>query len=578
MTDGAEFSEDIKQPEIKEEVAQELKEVNDAALRPAEKIEIEMNHEPAEKLQEAVKEVVDAVPTLEAPPVITLEGAGAEGKVTITEAVEPAAIIDSNDGAGIVEAAEKIDPVSIIDTNDGAGTVRAEDTIDPAMIIDTNDGTSTVGIIDTNDRAGIVEAAEKIDPVSIIDSNDGTSREAIGTWPTPENPADPAGDQSHIPPTPSDGTGSVNPNDPTSGVSGVGGSRTATDVRPETVGSHPAELSGFEEGDNSGTNTFSGDGTVTPTDFADRVFEIDSLDQDNSELAQEITKETLPAEQSPGTVADPEPNTYVLETDETIISTADGPLQSKIGLEPVTSQSTDGGIAKIVGNVGNPGSPLPLDDDNGEDLSNDDSDGSSEPSTGSRAGSIEAVEQAIPETGETTLTEESDEGSEPPQPSSTGAGIGPGAAAAENSSVSPTKEEMEDALEARLESEEKNLSHLEEDLEDLQDALKAEQNQLARLQDQLDDLRAGRPQAPDEDDFLAHDGTVDSDRYNHAKELHIYTMDDYDQRINSTIQMIEIQEEVIGNLENSILDKQKEIDKSIQNINRLADRLGDGST
>jgi len=62
MTGGTEFSEDIKQPEIKEEVAQVLKEVNDAALRPAEKIETEMEVKPAEDLQEEFIAVVDSLP------------------------------------------------------------------------------------------------------------------------------------------------------------------------------------------------------------------------------------------------------------------------------------------------------------------------------------------------------------------------------------------------------------------------------------------------------------------------------------------------------------------------------------
>ena len=96
--------------------------------------------------------MVDAVPTTEAPPTITMEGAGVDGKITISEAAEPAAIID---------------------TNDGSSTINTGPDLDGVAIIDTNDGTSTVGIIDTNDGAGIVEAAKRIDPASIIDTNDG---------------------------------------------------------------------------------------------------------------------------------------------------------------------------------------------------------------------------------------------------------------------------------------------------------------------------------------------------------------------------------------------------------------------
>ncbi|MFN2113729.1 MAG: hypothetical protein ACK2TT_11465, partial [Anaerolineales bacterium] len=177
---------------------------------------------------------------LVAPPAITLEGAGEEGKVTIAAAEEAAdGGRETEDREMIIDSNDMPDPEAIIDSNDGTSTVGIIDSNDREVIIDSNDGTSRVGIIDSNDtpasgvetvmidtvplpekdggprtedREVIIDSNDRVSAEAIIDSNDGPSaeaiidsndgtsrdadqREAIGTWPTPDKPESIASDQ-----------------------------------------------------------------------------------------------------------------------------------------------------------------------------------------------------------------------------------------------------------------------------------------------------------------------------------------------------------------------------------------------
>jgi len=145
MDDGTQIQEVPEIPQEVQEVSEIIQQVDQAAFEPEAALE-ENDYNPAEELQEAVTEVIDAAPTLEAPPPITLEGAGAEGKVTITEAAEPAAIIDTNDGSSTVTTGPDMSDVAIIDSNDGISKVA-----DPVKIIDSNDGSAQPAEADTPD-------------------------------------------------------------------------------------------------------------------------------------------------------------------------------------------------------------------------------------------------------------------------------------------------------------------------------------------------------------------------------------------------------------------------------------------
>ena len=239
MTGGTESTEEIKQPEVNKEVAQELKEVNDAAQRPAEKIETEMEVKPAEDLQKAFVEAVPLAQAAEespdssstegtvAPPetptatqedldqgkstenksevvqqaaaevstempVITLESAPEAGNVIIDRAEVAQAAGDQGD-VMIDTVPLPETPVSTAEVgrrdDDGRDSIGTWPTPEgPEMIIDSNDGTSTVGIIDSNDREVIIDSNDgtsrvntgpDMSDVAIIDSNDGSSTVGI---------------------------------------------------------------------------------------------------------------------------------------------------------------------------------------------------------------------------------------------------------------------------------------------------------------------------------------------------------------------------------------------------------------
>jgi len=239
MTGGTESTEEIKQPEVNKEVAQELKEVNDAAQRPAEKIETEMEVKPAEDLQKAFVEAVPLAQAAEespdssstegtvAPPetptatqedldqgkstenksevvqqaaaevstempVITLESAPEAGNVIIDRAEVAQAAGDQGD-VMIDTVPLPETPVSTAEVgrrdDDGRDSIGTWPTPEgPEMIIDSNDGTSTVGIIDSNDREVIIDSNDgsstvntgpDMSGVAIIDSNDGSSTVGI---------------------------------------------------------------------------------------------------------------------------------------------------------------------------------------------------------------------------------------------------------------------------------------------------------------------------------------------------------------------------------------------------------------
>jgi len=185
-----EAGESDKQAEIKK-AAEQTEKLNDATLKPAEVVE-EMDYKAAETLETAVvKSIgpVEAPSKIEAAPTITLEGAGAEGRVTIERAAgedggpkteDREAIIDSNDGTSREVIIDSNDGTSLVAEDGGPKTKDREAVAETApevalevgaeTIIDSNDGISAEEIIDSNDSSSAV---------GIIDSNDGISAEAI---------------------------------------------------------------------------------------------------------------------------------------------------------------------------------------------------------------------------------------------------------------------------------------------------------------------------------------------------------------------------------------------------------------
>jgi len=200
----------------------------------------------AREVQSVVSEVSTAAPA------ITLEGSGAEGKVTITEAAESVAIIDSNDGSSTVNTGPDMSDVAIIDSNDRE------------VIIDSNDGSSTVGIIDSNDgisAEAIIDSNDGVnrvaDPVKIIDSNDGSAQPAGADLPDPVSPGPPPSpENTDTSEAPGSGT-SVDINLIHSEVAGQSGSVEG----PPVVVSEIGELSGDDISD----------GSVLETDLIDDI-------------------------------------------------------------------------------------------------------------------------------------------------------------------------------------------------------------------------------------------------------------------------------------------------------------------
>ena len=79
------------------------------------------------------------------------------------------------------------------------------------------------------------------------------------------------------------------------------------------------------------------------------------------EFAQEVSKDTLPIEQTQE--SDSDPDLPALSPDEVKFSGDHQPLQSATESETTSIQTSDGSTAKVVGNVPYHGADLPLDDD-----------------------------------------------------------------------------------------------------------------------------------------------------------------------------------------------------------------------
>jgi len=194
MGDGGKNSELPDVSKESEEVSEARESIDKATLKPEEDKESKGNIKEAEAAEKELVAAVEEAPDPKPEDIslsvdnVKIDGVG-DGMITVESAPEPLAIIDSNDREVIIDSNDR---EVIIDSNDRASTGPD---LDGVAIIDSNDGTSRVGIIDSNDREVIIDSNDGTSSVGIIDSNDGTnrdgdSRESIGTWPTPETPAD----------------------------------------------------------------------------------------------------------------------------------------------------------------------------------------------------------------------------------------------------------------------------------------------------------------------------------------------------------------------------------------------------
>jgi len=93
-----------------------------------------------------------------AAPVVTQEGAGTEGRVTIERAAGEDGGPKTEDRAAVAEAAPEValeaGDEAIIDSNDGAGIVGVAERIDSATIIDSNDKPRDQGLTDEEPASG----------------------------------------------------------------------------------------------------------------------------------------------------------------------------------------------------------------------------------------------------------------------------------------------------------------------------------------------------------------------------------------------------------------------------------------
>ena len=160
MTGGTEFSEVQEISKETPEVAEAKQQLERATIEPAAELEKVGDVKQSEDLEKEVVAAVEAAPKLETPPAVTLEGAGAEGKVTIEKAADTAA-----DGGRVTEDREVVAAETAAD-----GGRKTEDRVEVAA-----DETVMIDTVPFPERpAAAAEAG---------------SREAIGTWPTPEVPA-----------------------------------------------------------------------------------------------------------------------------------------------------------------------------------------------------------------------------------------------------------------------------------------------------------------------------------------------------------------------------------------------------
>jgi uncharacterized coiled-coil protein SlyX len=517
MSDGTELTPAPESLDITKEVQQETREVTEAkqdldraTIEPAAQLEKVGDVKQSEDLEKEVVAALETAPKLENPPAITLEGAGAEGKVTIERAAEAAA-----DGGRMTEDRE----VGAANTAADRGPEtedRVEAAADETVMID------TVPLPET--------------PIATTEID---GREAIGTWPTPEVPAaavtgaqdlagveteeqaDQSEDQvrdstpasepgsslrspdsedldSHLSNAPrgnfstaqtvsqkasstiaageSEGTTVTTDSETDTEESSAGGSDPVSEVAAvsemsgeteeftaDMESAQSGELRGFEESDGNPDYTFTGDAISSSSEFADRLT--------GGEIAREVTQDTVSA--SP-------------------------PLEDETGNQSSSSVNTINGV------------------------------------TISEA-SVEVEPHNIPDSSEQT------------------------------SDPSETAEEYSE----QLAQYEKELELQQEDLVDLINSLRAELEEINELGEELADKRANMPEPPSQEDYLSEDGSLDEENYSWALKQYSEDKHAFEEEIETLLQRIAIKQDIITNLEGQITDKRAEIDKTQKKINKL---------